>query len=90
MDLARDDGRAEKAVVLGDRMSKPANSWGEMAAERDSLINAIVDVMDFHKALDVLDNTAYKADAIRQVNMCKARLDVSLKIAQPIVDKYRR
>jgi hypothetical protein len=61
-----------------------------MAAERDSLIDAITSVIDWRKALDVHKNTAYKHDAMLKVDAARMDMDKKMQAAHTIIDKYRR
>jgi len=72
-------------------MSKePATTWGDMASERDSLIDAIIANMEWKEAMDRYNNTAYKGDALVKVDLAKQRLDAKMRVANVIIDKYRR
>lgn len=71
-------------------MSQPATTWGTMAAERDALIDAIVSVMDWKQAMESYNNTAYKGDALKQVDEARRTLDDRMRVASLIIDKYRR
>jgi hypothetical protein len=75
---------------MGDFMTGPATKWGDMAEERDILINAIVSMMEWRKALEVYNNTPYKGDAIKVVDLKRAEMETNLVKAQGIIDYYRR
>ena len=71
-------------------MTGPATKWGDLAAERDVLIDAIVATMEWRKALEVYNNTPYKGDAIKVVDLKRGQMEEKLTKAQEVIDTYRR
>ena len=74
-------------------MSK-ATTWGELAAERDAGWETAATLYDsvkaFWAARDRYENTAYKSDALRELNDARNRLNAALDAAKPNIEKYRR
>ena len=71
-------------------MTKVAQTWGEMAQERDILIDSIVSFKRFKDALNRFENTSYRGDALKALNKARAEADEAMLIANQIIDKYRR
>jgi hypothetical protein len=71
-------------------VTKVASTWGELAYERDTLIDAILSFNKFKDALNKFENTSYRGDALKALNKARAEADKAMIVANQIIDKYRR